>query len=127
MEVIMKLRPIYFILTSIVCLISSQNIAIAFPELTQISEPDLEPRYVNVEGFEAAIDVNSIQWDQNYLKVVTVSTEYEALVIYDCQNYRSTELMIGDGIIDMQPVQKPAWNNRDSGFSRAVCNTANRN
>lgn len=100
------------------------DIPIAFLEVTQIAEPDSEPRYVGVEGFEAAIDTNSIQWEQSYLKVVTVSTEYEALVIYDCQNYRSTELMLGDGIGEMQPVQEPVWNNRDPGFARAVCNTA---
>lgn len=123
----MRSRPIYFILASVLCLVYSQNIVMAFPEVTQISEPDLEPRYVSVEGFEAAINVNSIQWDQFYLKVVIVSTEYEALIIYDCQNYRSAELMIGNGIIEMQTVQEPVWNSRDPGFSRAVCNTANRN
>jgi hypothetical protein len=100
------------------------DIPIAFVEVTQIAEPDSEPRYVGVEGFEAAIDANSIQWEQSYLKVVTVSTEYEALVIYDCQNYRSAELMLGDGVGEMQPVQEPVWNNRDPGFARAVCNTA---
>ncbi|MFH7242462.1 MAG: hypothetical protein ACHWZW_06380 [Spirulina sp.] len=103
------------------------DIPIAFVEATQIAEPDSEPRYVGVEGFEAAIDANSIQWEQSYLKVVTVSTEYEALVIYDCQNYRSAELMLGDGIGEMQPVQEPVWNNRDPGFARAVCNTATAN
>lgn len=99
----------------------------AFPEVTQISEPNLEPSYVGVEGVAAAIDINSIHWEQPYLKVVTVSTEYEALVVYDCQNYRSAELMLGDGIGEMQPIQEPVWNNRDPGFARAVCNTASAN
>jgi len=96
----------------------------AFPDVTQISEPDSEPSYVRVEGFEAAIDANSIQWDQPYLKVVIVSTEYEALVIYDCQNHRNAEIIVGDGIGGMQPAQDPVWNNRDTGFTRAVYDTA---
>lgn len=124
---IMKSRFLFLCLTSILSLGCNQNASVAFPEATQISEPDSESSYVRVEGFEAAIDANSIQWEQPYLKVVTVSTEYEALVIYDCQNYRSAELMLGDGIGEMQPVQEPVWNDRDPGFARAVCSTATAN
>lgn len=127
MKYIVKPRFLFLYLASILTLGCNQHAAVAFPEITEISEPDSEPSYVYVEGVEASIDVNSIQWDENYLKVVTVSTEYEALVIYDCQNYRSAELMLGDGIGEMQPVQEPVWNNRDPGFSRAVCNTATEN
>ncbi|NJL85468.1 MAG: hypothetical protein HC886_05045 [Leptolyngbyaceae cyanobacterium SM1_1_3] len=114
-------------LASTLYLAYNQNASMAFPEVTQISEPNLEPSYVGVEGVAAAIDINSIHWEQPYLKVVTVSTEYEALVVYDCQNYRSAELMLGDGIGEMQPIQEPVWNNRDPGFARAVCNTASAN
>jgi hypothetical protein len=123
----MKSRLLLLCTTAILSLACNQHAAVAFPELTGILEPDSEPNYVYVEGVEASIDANSIQWDGNYLKVVTVSTEYEALVIYDCQNYRSAEIMVGDGIEEMQPVQEPVWNNRDSGFARAVCNTATAN
>jgi hypothetical protein len=123
----MKLKFYFFGLVSLTSFLFSQHTAVAFPEITEILEPDSEPNYVYVEGVEASIDTNSIQWDENYLKVVTVSTEYEALVIYDCQNYRSAEIMVGDGIGEMQPVQEPVWNNRDPGFARAVCNTATEN
>jgi hypothetical protein len=122
-----KLRFLLFGLAPLINLFSCQSTSIAFPELEEISEPNSEPIYVSVEGFEAAIDTNSIQWDQTYLKVVTVSTEYEALVIYDCQDYRSAELMVGNGTEDMEPVVEPVWNYRDTGFTRAVCNTATEN
>ena len=86
MASIMKARFLLLCLASILSLGCNQNASMAFPDVTQISEPSSEPSYVGIEGIEASIDVNSIQWDENYLKVVTVSTEYEALVIYDCQN-----------------------------------------
>lgn len=123
----MKLKPHFLSLFCTPILIFQATAATAFPELGQISEADTEPTYVQVEGFEAAIDANSIEWDKQYLKVVTVATEYEALVIYDCQEYRSAELAIGDGTEEMQTVQQPIWNIRDTGFLEAVCNTANQN
>lgn len=127
MESIVESRFLFLCLASILPLVCNQNASMAFPDIPQISEPSSDPSYVGVEGFEAAIDVNSIQWEQPYLKVVTVSTEYEALVIYDCQNYRSAELMLGDGTGEMRPVQESVWNNRDPSFARAVCDTATEN
>ncbi len=101
--------------------------AVAFPDVADIAGSNPTPRYVQVEGIDTAIDANSIQWNGNYLKAKTVSTEYEAIVVYDCEKYRSSQLSVGDGLSEMQRVQSPSWNDRDPSFVQTVCDTAMHN